>query len=192
MALVAAAVNVNLTAFNSCTNIHYNNKNIYDDIHKENAGTCYKLNFCAFAALCPFTFSRQWMTSLVHHLHSIKPALHSNVKCIVSIFGLHYTAEFYIYDVCRRPPVLLSGHGSSICASLWCMLMCWSRVSQHRMLNSQSEVLISVCFCYLCSQIWTSRSLNLLLHFSGNIFSDGKSTLKVTTKDLETLTTVYF
>lgn len=38
--------------FYSYTNVHSKNKYIYE----ENAGTCFKLNFCAFAALYQLCF----------------------------------------------------------------------------------------------------------------------------------------
>lgn len=84
-------------------------------------------------------------------------------------------------SVATTPPARL--WQLAFCASLWCMLMYPKlRLSQRQM----SVLDFGQCLvCYLSSQIWTSGAWVLLLS-SDNLFSDGKTTLKVTMKDPET------
>lgn len=104
-----------------------------------------------------------------------KPALHHDItRCTVSIFGLYYFMWNY---VCLRHSVPLSGPGSSVCASSWCFLICWSCIFTTLDVQ-QSEV--SCVFDFVSS---TSRFRVWFLLLSSD-FSDGKCTLEVTKRSL--------
>ena len=55
-------------------------------------------------------------------------------------FNAVLSAYLALTQFCRRPPVLLPGYSSSLCASLWCLLMYGSRISQRPTLYNLSEV----------------------------------------------------
>lgn len=102
---------------------------------------CWNLLHTEFLSICCFvsaTFSRRRMTSSVHHIHSIKPALHNHVNVLSAYLALHNVA------------FMMSVGGRRSLDS--CLIMMYFDVLTPHLTAldvKQSEVLVGVCFSYL-------------------------------------------
>lgn len=110
-------------------------QNIYNDIQIENAEyfswtqtswDWFQTEFLRICCYLFFTFLKQWTTSSVRRLCSVKPALQSSIKIHYTLFNI-IVHTFLCLSVWL--PVLLSGHGSSLCAWSQCLYMYWSCIS---------------------------------------------------------------